>query len=788
MNSELLQGFRLRGWRVEPLKGQVSGAAGERHLPPKAVDVLLRLAERPHKLVTREELLELVWGDGNGSQEALGHAVSDLRHAFDDHHDDPWLIQTLPKRGYRLICAPELDSQEASPEVNKHPKRNWWDRLLRHGVVQAAAAYLVAGWLLVQVADTTFDKIPLPDWSEKFVTFMVIFGFPLVILIAWSFEFVKGRVHADRGEQSGGLLQGLERNYLAIFISFGVAAVGAGVYQTSVGFDVPPPPASVQTEDELIPVVDNSIAVLRLETFDTSQRTKAFSDGLSEDIIDGLARIPGILVSSRGDSWSLPANAPSDLVRRRLRVANYIEGSVRFLDDKLKVVVQLINSDTGFHRFSRTFEIDMTSTGEMQREVTEMVIANLKLAVDTRTLDAGTYSTVVGDRDAYMLYMLGREAMHRPVSRANLDEAVDHFEQALLIDGDYPAAHAGLCGAHVSLYELARDAASIAEAETACATALGVAPRLPVVLNNVGRLYRQTGRLDDAERAYLDALATDERDAIAMRGLAVIRRSQQRYDEAVDLMQKSIELQPGNWTAINGLGNLYFRMGQFANAAAEYRKVLFLDPDNFITLGNLAGTSLMAGNFADARDALLRSIEIEENPTHVTNLGIAYYYLGDLQESVDILRRAVDLVPNDESNLIALADALHAAGQTTEALETYVRARELAASHLELAGDDVDFMTSLAWTTAMTGDIDRALSLAQRAVELDPAYPYSHYYEALVQVRANRIDEAIDACRLALDGGYPIAMLAAEPMLDRLRGDPRFARLLAKHNEGGNKQ
>ena len=208
MNSELLQGFRLRGLHVEPLKGQVTGAAGVRHLPPKAVDVLLRLAERPHKLVTRDELLEQVWGDGNGSHEALGHAISDLRQAFDDHHHDPWLIQTLPKRGYRLICAPELSSRESTPVGDDGSKRDWWERLL------------------LQVADTTFDKIGLPAWSEKFVTFMVIGGFPLVVLIAWSFEFVKGRIHADRGEQSGGLLQGLERNYLAIFISFGVAAVG----------------------------------------------------------------------------------------------------------------------------------------------------------------------------------------------------------------------------------------------------------------------------------------------------------------------------------------------------------------------------------------------------------------------------------------------------------------------------------------------------------------------------------------------------------------------------------
>ena len=461
---------------------------------------------------------------------------------------------------------------------------------------------------------------------------------------------------------------------------------------------------------------------------------------------------------------------------------------MRFFDDTLRVVVQLIDSETGFHRFSRSFEIDVTSTAAMQREVTELVVANLKLAVNTRTLDAGTYSTEVDDRDAYMLYMLGREAANRPISRANLDEAIDYFERALEIDGDYPAAHAGLCGAHVRLYELVKDATAIASAEAACNAALTVAPRLPVVLNHVARLYGKTGKLEEAEHLYIDALSIDKRDAVAMQGLAAIRRSQQRYDEAENLMRRSIELQPGNWGAINTLGNLYFNMGEYANAAAEYRKVLFLDPENFVTLGNLASTSLMVGNFAEARDALLRSIEIEENSILVANLGIAYYYLGDMEEAIEVLRRAVELVPRDESHLIALADALHAGGKTGEAFDVYEQARDLAASHLEVAGDNVDFMTSLAWTTAMTGDIDRAIGLAQRAVELDPAYPYSHYYAALVHARAGHVDAAIESCERALESGYPVAMVAAEPMLDELRGDPSFAQLVAKHNEGGIEQ
>lgn len=783
MNSELLQGFALDDWLVEPVKGQVTGAAGSRHLPPKAVEVLLCLAKRPNKLVTRDELLLAVWGSGHGSQESLGHAISEIRHAFDDHRDDPRIIQTLPKRGYRLLMTPVF-GQSASPSTPEPTTAaSWWERLLRHGVIQAAAAYLVVGWLLIQIADTTFAKIGLPAWSEQFVTFMVIGGFPVMVLLAWFLEFVGGRVEIDSGDHVGGLFHGLERNYLAIFIAYGLSALGAGVYQVTVGFEVVhPTPVTVASEQpELLPVMDNSIAVLRLATFDDDAKTKAFSDGLSEDILDGLVRIPGLFVSSRGDSWSLPSNSLSETVRQRLRVASYIEGSVRFLDEDLKVVIQLIDSKTGFHLFSRSFEIEIGSIGEMQREVTELVVANLKLAVDTETLDASVSSAAIADRDAYLLYMLGREAEHRPRLVENIDEAINYYNQALEIDSDYPAAHAGLCSSYVSLYELNKDSSSISTAEKACASAMRIAPRLSVVLNSVGHLYRQTDRRDNAEQAYLGALAINEQDADALQGLARIRRSQQRYEEAEQMMRRAIELQPGNWKAINNLGNLYFRTGQYANAAIEYRKVVFLDPENFVTLGNLASTSLMAGEFTTARDALLRAVDIGENATLVANLGIAYYYLGELDSAVSTLQRSVQLAPNSNGPWISLGDAHYVSGNVEDAFTAYVRAGELAIEQLGISGDDADLLTTLAWSAAMTGNGERAAELAQRAVDLDPAYPYSYYYKALVELRHNDNTSAIDSVRLALENGYPVAMLAAEPILKELWKDSRFVELLAKY-------
>jgi tetratricopeptide (TPR) repeat protein/DNA-binding winged helix-turn-helix (wHTH) protein len=788
MKADLLQGFYLGDRLVEPLRGRVTGRSGSAHLPPKAVGVLLNLAARPGELVTRETLLHEVWGSDRGSHEALGHAMSDIRHALEDRRENPEFVQTLPKRGYRLLVEPTLRDRAAATHTPAVTGPTGWHALLRRGVIQAAAAYLVVGWLLIQIADATFTEIGLPSWSEQFITFVVIGGFPLLILLTWFLEFVQGRIERDQGQQRGGLFQGLERNYLAIFIAYGLSALGVGVYQATVGFKMAQPPQAVAvdaTETDLLPVLENSVAVLQFATFNDDMKTKAFSAGLSEDILDGLASLPGLYVSARGDSWSLPPNAPSAVVRHRLRVASYIEGSVRFLGDKLRVVVQLIDSKSGFHLFSRSFDIDIGEIGSMQREVTKLVVANLKLAIDETVIESAIYHSDTPDSDAYILYQLGRQAANRPRSPSNLQEAIDYFQQALTIDDQYPAAHAGLCGAYTSLYDLREDATSIELAEAACSRAMAVAPRLPLVLNTFARLLRRTGQYGEADAMYQNAMQINEQDAVAMQGLALIRRRQQQFDEAEHLMRRAIELQPGNWVAINTLGNMYFRMGRYTDAIDEYRKVVYLDPTNFVTLGNLGSARLMTGDFDAARDDLLRSIELEEDGTFLANLGIAHYYLGDFAEAVAALQRAVELAPQSAGSWLALGDALQFSDDRASASSAYETALGLSRKQVAINGKDVDSLTWLAWATAMTGDLDEAAAIARRAIEVDPAYPYAHYYHALVNLQRGDRAAAIDAAESAIENGYSVAMLAAEPILDNLHDDSRFVRLLAKHSIGG---
>jgi len=769
MDNPLLNGFTLGDIRVEPLTGRYAGRHRAGHLPPRAIEVLLCLAKQPRHLVSRDALLARVWGDGHGSSEALTHAIGELRHAFGDHADEPHYIQTVPRRGYRLLVEPRLENVPTA-EPTAAPA-GFWQTLFRHGVVQAAVAYLVAGWLLIQVADATFDNLGLPDWSLPFVTFVVIGGFPLVLLLSWFLEFAEGRMERDRGEKSAGWLQGLERNYLAIVAAYGLAVLGAGIYQLSVGFGDSGAPVAAEelAEPGYIPVERNAIAVLRFLAIDGSAASEAFSAGLSEDILDRLARLAGLRVAARGDAWSLPENAPSATVRRRLRVAYFVEGSVRIAGDDLRVVAQLIDSATGRHVVSREFDRKLEDHIEVQREITDLIVSNLRVALpgdDPRLPALGIERAPV---DAYVLYRRGLDALYQPTTAESARAALDAFAAALDIDPGFAVAHAGRCIGWLQLYAREYDAQFVDAAESACGAALETGGQLPEVRVAAGQLYRMTGRLDSAKAAFRAALDIDPRSARALAGLARVAEQQQDVDEAAALLRAARDIQPGNWQLYNDLAGQMFMSGQYADAAVEYQHAAFLEPENYVLLSNLGASQILAGEFAAAARTYERSLAIERNEEALSNLGIVHYLQGNFERAVEYHEQAVLAAPGSAASWANLGDALHFAGDQDGAESAYARSGRLAREALGVNPADVDTLCVAAWAHAMQGQFEEASALVGMAIETAPGNPYPQYYAALIRTRSGDFELADAAAHRAIELGYPPGLIDAEPHLAPLR-------------------
>jgi TolB-like protein/Flp pilus assembly protein TadD len=614
------------------------------------------------------------------------------------------------------------------------------------------------------------------------VTVAAIGGFPVVLVLAWLLEQRDGKWFLDRGRQSGKMLSGLERNYLSIIVAYGVAATGALAYQLTVGFDVPGgPEATVVEADELLPVHPNSIAVLKFLNIGGNETGEIFSQGLGEDILDRLARIPGLAVSSRGDSWSLPQNASSEMVRNRLRVSHYVEGSVRLDGDNLRVVAQLIDTNSGFHLVSRSFDKRLDDFMDIQHEITNLIVANLRIALPEGTGSKFLATDADADPDAYLLYRRGITLLDEPPTAKIIADGIDLLERSLAIDPDYAAAHAGICRAHVTAYELFKQPDGIDAAERACSDALNANPNLDVVYAALGNLRFRVGHASDAREAYQRALELNPKNIAAMLGMADVLQASNEMAEAERLLQRATDLQPGNWRNINALGALYFFSGRYAEAAHAYRQVVFLDPENWLGHGNLGSALMMTGDFRGAIDPLNRSLGIERHAYFLSSLATVYYYLGEYDRSVEVHRQALELMP--EANFIwsNLGDAMRFSSQSERAGEAYQEAIRQSTALLEIDPSSAFDIMIKAWASAAVGEMETAKILIERALEFAPNDPYIRYYDALLKFFDGDKRSAIDAIDAALDMGYPAAMLAADPLLGELHGDRRFEQLLANY-------
>lgn len=791
MNEDLLQGFRLGDLRVDPVRRLVTGPEGARHVPPRAMEVLLRLASRPRLLWTRAELLADIWGDGQGSPESLHHAISDLRHVLNDHPERPHYIQTLPRRGYRLLVEPVAGAAEASrpaPQV-RIDKPTLADAVKRSGVVETGVAYLISGWLVIQVADATFEQLMVPPRFGTLVTVLVIAGFPLALLLAWLMN-VLGRRSGERRRARRPALNVAGRTATCVGGAMALAAGGVYLYDQSVG--LPMVYASLQRPAAELasptPIEPNSIAVLRFLNIDGSAETEVFSNGLAEDVMSRLASVPSLRVSARGDAFSLPPNASSEAVRARLRVRFYLEGSVRLKDRALRVVIHLINSENGFRVLSRTFSRDRTEFFEVQDEITNLAVASLRVVLPPETqAGPGIYGERT-DLDTYVLYRHGMDVLHRPMTAASVEEALGWFRRSLEIDPEFAAAHAGVCTAYAQGFDVTSDPAYIAAAENACARAIDQNPNLDVVHSALGHLYAGTGRDREAATAFHRALEINVNSVEAMSGLAEVHYRAQRIEDAEAMYRRAVGLQPGNWQTHNALGWFLYQNGRYDEAAEQFRNIVSIDINNMQGYSNLGSALMLSGDFAAAAPAFLRALAIEPRHDTYRNLGLLYYYLGQTRDAVAAHRKAVELAPNDHLAWANLGDALAYAPDSRSARAAFSRAERLAQSKLSINPNDAGTLIDLAWIKAMLDKPGEAQRNIARARELTPGDPYVHFVSALVAIRAGDTSTVYDDLQAAVAMGYPLKLLAAEPHLRRLRGQPEFAALTGEHVAGRKSQ
>ena len=340
---------------------------------------------------------------------------------------------------------------------------NLFEELRHRNVLRVGAAYAVLGWLLAQIADLVVDAFNLPDQYLQMIIIALVLGFPVAVFFAWVFELTPEGLKkakdlpadAPKDPRSGKILNRLTMGLLV------VAVVWLGWDKLQGPVTEPEPLATDEQH-----VTDKSIAVLPFADFSPDGEQGWFADGLTDEILNALARTSDLRVASRTSAFKY-RDTEGDLPRiaAELGVAHILEGSIRRAGDKLRVTAQLIRAADDMHLWSDTFDGSTDDSIEIQEEIAIKIAQAMETAMDPdeleRMLSAGTRSV-----EAWELYV--RANVDAYASDMPMSEVVDLLERAVAIDPAFVDAHLGLAHlwmSHLNPAQTVRYEATISQEE-----------------------------------------------------------------------------------------------------------------------------------------------------------------------------------------------------------------------------------------------------------------------------------------------------------------------------------
>ena len=467
MSTDIRQGFWLGPWKVEPLRGAITGANGLTiHLGLKVMDVFVYLAEHADEMVSRDEILEKVWAGNDAADELLTGAVSDLRHVLHDDPGDPNYIETVPKRGYRLIG--QIRLPEGSEVAQSHRRKL--------SIVIVAALALA----------------------------LVYFAYD---------EFVVDQIQVE-----------------------GVNEIDAW---------------------------QMSIAVLPFVNMSDDPGNEYFSDGLSEEILNLLARIPGLKVIGRTSSFAFKGkNEDLRVIGQALGVKTVLEGSVRKSGERVRITAQLVDVSDGTHIWSESYDRIMTDIFAVQDEVAAAVFDALQIHVGA----VPSRGRPTENTEAYALFLKARVSHYT----WDLQDAEELFLQAIELDPKFAEAYELLAATY---WRQGGNIVKAADAQrltyNAAAKALAIDPDLVLA-----QAYSQPGYT--GANAYLGVIEAFERvvreqpsnteplDVLAwdLLTLGYLR-------EALDIAERYVDLDPLSAAAKDSFFETLNAVGRTSEAVTE---------------------------------------------------------------------------------------------------------------------------------------------------------------------------------------------------------------------------
>jgi len=290
------------------------------------------------------------------------------------------------------------------------PLTRFYLELKRRKVIRVVLVYAVVAWLIVEVASVMFPALLLPDWSVRLVIALAMIGFPIALVLAWALELTPDGVRMESGA-------------------------------AEKPEDNPATESGQETEKEGF----ISVAVLPFLNLSNDPDNEYFSDGMSEELLNLLCKLPQLTVASRTSSFSFKGkDVDMGTVAKQLGVDVILDGSVRRSNDRVRITAQLIDGRSDRNLWSETYDRELKDVFAVQDEIAQNIVNALELSLSPAQQRLIQKQLVTEDMEAYDFYLRGRYF----VERGDIDSGQKMFEKAIELDDDYALAWAGAADCH----------------------------------------------------------------------------------------------------------------------------------------------------------------------------------------------------------------------------------------------------------------------------------------------------------------------------------------------------
>src|SRR6516164_7405947 len=660
----------------------------------------------------------------------------------------------------------------------------FFEEVKRRKVYRVAAAYIIAGGGIIQLASATFPAWELPNWSLRLVILLLLVGFPIALILAWAFDITPQGIRAT--PETTVPRTGRRRNIIML-IATGV------VISAATGFFLLPRLAAHK--------VDKSIAVLPFENLSDEKENAYFADGIQDDLLTNLSKIGDLRVISRTSVMQYRGR-PTNLrdIGKALGVSNILEGSVRRSGNKVRVNVQLIDANTDEHLWASDYDRDVTDVFAIQSDLAGEIAKALQAKLSPAEKSQMTRKPTENG-EAYLAFVQAHDLSCAVEDLTKLKQSEQLYQRAIELDPNFALAFARYSQLESWMLRTHEAASEHREkSRTLAERALQLQPDLPEAHLALGfSYYYGDNNYEAALKEFEIAQRALPNESEVYLAIGAIQRRQGKWAESTANLEKAVSLNPKDSWPLQNLAFNYQMLRNFDAANRTVDRALQINPQGISLWGIKAKLAISEKGDLSAGEKLLEKAKTlpmssEERLKMIEGqanlLLVQHKYQEVVQLGASVPDDTFAAVPGSLAfKYFPLGIAHKALGDDAAARAAFLKAKNILEEQLKQKPDDADLRVQFAKLLAWLGEKDAAIAEAQRAMDLRPenkdAFKGPQITEQAAQVYAilgdnARAIELLDGL-LSRPSEVTLQALKINPAWDPLRNDPGFQALFAKY-------